>query len=94
MLNNDCSRFRSLREQTPFSAPCKILYVLVNYNKPQPHLHSEDTSIQGTFALITRVSPEQTFYRERYANSDDYFRFFEIFKMLRFETCDHTLRAV
>ena len=57
--------------------PYKILYVLVNYNKSQSHLHSEDTSIQGTFALITRVTPEQTFYRKRYANSDVYFRLFE-----------------
>ena len=44
----------------PFPALIKY-YVLVNYNKPQSHLHSEDTSIQGTFALITRVSPEQKF---------------------------------
>ena len=31
---------------------------LLIINKPQPNLHSRDTSIQGTLSLLVRVSPE------------------------------------
>ena len=56
--SNDCSRFRSLREQMPYSVLIKIFYLLVNYQQPQPSLHLGDTSIQGTLALVQKVSPE------------------------------------
>ena len=36
----------------------KIFYLLVNYKQSYPYLHSGNTSIQGTFALVPRVSPE------------------------------------
>ena len=35
----------------------------VKYTKAQPILHSGDTSVQGTLALVPRVpSPEKSFY--------------------------------
>ena len=36
----------------------KTFYLLVNYKLSYPYLHSGNTSIQGTFALVPRVSPE------------------------------------
>ena len=44
--NNDCSRFHSLREETPFSALIKVFHLLVNFlTSPSP------TSIQGHFPM-------------------------------------------
>ena len=51
--NNDCSRFKCLREQTPFPALIKRFYLLVNYQLIPAQLPS-----RGPFAMVPRMSHE------------------------------------
>ena len=45
------ARFRGRLKEKYF-----IIWLIIN--KPQPNHHSEDAFIQGTLALVPRVSPE------------------------------------
>ena len=63
-LKTDCSRFHSLRQQTPFSALIKIFYLLVNFFKKNPfqppfrgHFpQSRGTSLNRSSSVIDKMN--------------------------------------